>query len=80
MYMNYMCVKEVYYSKKKKNSFFAGYIEKLMSKTITFCEEDQECTVTEITPQPLCAAYEHPPKSRAIQEHKSQIVFRFYIS
>ena len=50
---------------------FAGYIEKLMSKTITFCE-DQECTVTEITPQPLCAAYEHPPKSRTIQEHKSR--------
>ena len=43
-----------------------------MSKTITFCEEDQECTVTEITPQPLCAAYEHTPKSRAIQEHKSR--------
>ena len=61
-----------------------------MSKTITFCEEDQECTVTEITPQPLCAAYEHPPKSRAIQDTKVDlvppnntcmhiIVFRFYI-
>ena len=43
-----------------------------MSKTINYCEEDREYTVTENTPQPLCTAYEHPPKARAIQEHKSR--------
>ena len=43
-----------------------------MSKTINYCKEDREYTVTENTPQPLCTAYEHPPKARAIQEHKSR--------
>ena len=51
---------------------FAGYIEKLMSKTINLCEDNNDHTITEATPQPLCAAYEHPPKARAIEEHKSR--------
>ena len=43
-----------------------------MNKTIDLCKEDREYTVTEITPPPLCAAYEHPSKEIAIQEHKSR--------
>ena len=47
-----------------------GYVEKLMTKTINLCEENKESTIT-VVPKPLCAAYEHPPKAIAIQEHKS---------
>ena len=57
-----------------------------MSKTITFCEEDQECTVIEITPQPLCAALNQEPykktKVNLVPPNNTcmhTIVFRFYI-
>ena len=43
-----------------------------MSKTISLCEDDNDCTIAEATPQPLCASYEHPPKAKAIQEHTSR--------
>ena len=51
---------------------FIGYVEKLMTKTINLSEEGKESTVTEVVPRPLCAAYEHPSKSIAIQQHKSR--------
>ena len=52
---------------------FAGYIEKLMSKTIDLCKSiNREYTITEVIPQPLCAAYEHPLKEQAIEEHTSR--------
>ena len=43
-----------------------------MNKTIDLCKEDREYTAIEITPPPLCAAYEHPSKEIAVQEHKSR--------
>ena len=49
-----------------------GYVEKLMTKAINLCEEGKELTVTEVVPKPLCAAYEHPSKTIAIQEHRSR--------
>ena len=51
---------------------YTGYIEKLINKTMTICEEDSQYTITEDTPKALCAAYEHPLKETAIQEHKSR--------
>ena len=51
---------------------YIGYIEKLMSKTITICKEDTQYTLTEDIPKPLCAAYQHPLKETAILELRSQ--------
>ena len=56
----------------KMNSNYIGYIEKLMSKTITICKEDTQYTLTEDIPKPLSAAYQHPLKEIAIQEHRSR--------
>ena len=57
-----------------KRSTFAGYIKQLMSETMKLCEEGKEyhSTVQEVVPESLCAAYEHPSKTRAIQEHTSR--------
>jgi len=49
----------------------AGYIEKLISETVTI-DKNSQFTITEDTPKPLCAAYEHPLKETAIQKHKSR--------
>ena len=53
-------------------NLYVEYIEKLISKTINICKEDKQYTITEDIPKPLCAAYEHPVKETAIQEHKSR--------
>ena len=57
---------------KMNFSIYIGYIEKLMSKTITICKEDTQCTLTEDIPKPLSTAYQHPLKEIAIQEHRSR--------
>ena len=56
----------------KMNSIYIGYIEKLMSKTMTICKEDTQYTLTENIPKPLSVAYQHPLKEIAIQEHRSR--------
>ena len=53
-------------------SSFAGYIEKLINKTVELCEENKEYIAAEVIPELLCSAYEYPSKTTAIQEHTSR--------
>ena len=50
-----------------------GYVDELIAKVWEMVEKPRSVKIPRLSsPPPLCSAFEHPEKTKAINEHKSR--------